>query len=153
MTPIEAATREAFPNHFKPKPAPTPKRRGSGKRKAVINYDQVRQLTEQGRTCTEIAATLGCSRSAVHNIRQRLGITTNYNKPLTPERRQLIENAIADGWSQAEICRTHHVDPETMRRHYPDAKWGREQQNEYIRTLRTAARFNWGHHKPEANAA
>ena len=137
------ATAEAF----------KPQRRGSGKRKAVINYDAVRDLTEQGKSCTVIAQTLGCSRRAVHNIRARLGITNPAHRQLTPERRALIEEAIQDGWSQAEICRTYLVDPETMRRHYPHAKWDREQQNEHIRTIRQAVRYNWGHQKPEARAA
>lgn len=151
MTPLEAATREAHPNHFHDKPRPPRKgARGSGKRKAVINYDQVRTLTEQGHTAQQIAQELRCSTSAITKIRIRLGISSP--RILTPERKQQIEAAIADGWSQAEICRTHHVDPETMRRYYPNAKWGREQQNEHIRTIRAANRFNWGHHKPEANS-
>jgi DNA invertase Pin-like site-specific DNA recombinase len=136
------ATAEAFP----------PQRRGIGKRKAVIDYEQVRQLTEQGQSCTAIAETLGCSRSAIHNIRRRLGITNPTQRQLTPEKRAAIEAAIQDGWSQAEICRTHHVDPETMRRHYPQAKWDRQQQNEHIRTIRAAHRFNWGHQQTEAES-
>jgi hypothetical protein len=141
MTPLETATAQAF----------KPQRRGTGKRKAVINYDKVRTLTQQGHTAWQIAHELGCSTSAITKIRIRLGISSP--RILTPERKQQIEAAIQDGWSQAEICRTHHVDPETMRRHYPDAKWGREQQNEHIRTIRTAARFNWGHQKTERRAA
>lgn len=137
------ATAEAF----------KPQRRGQGKRKAVINYEAVRQLTEQGKSCATIAQTLGCSQRAVHNIRQRLGITNPTKRQLTPERRAAIEAAIQDGWSQAEICRTHHVDPETMRRHYPHGKWDREQQNEFERIRRQEARYNWGHQKPEARAA
>ena len=134
------ATAEAF----------KPQRRGQGKRKAVINYDAVRELTEQGKSCATIAETLGCSPRAVHNIRQRLGITNPTKRQLTPERRAAIEAAIQDGWSQAEICRTHHVDPETMRRHYPQAKWDLEQRIEHLRTIRKEARFNWGHQQTEA---
>jgi transposase-like protein len=145
---LEAATQEAFPNYPQRKPKAPQPRTG---RKPVINYDAVRELTEQHHTAEQIAHKLGCSTSAVNLIRHRLGITSP--RLLTPEKRALIEAAIQDGWSQAEICRTHHVDPETMRRHYPQAKWDRQQQNEHIRTLRTATRFNWGHHKPEANAA
>jgi len=126
------ATREAFP----------PQRRGSGKRKAVINYEQVKELTQQGRTAAQIAVQLGCSASAINQIRRRLGIT-NPNKWLTHERRQRIEALIEDGCSQAEICRTEGVDPETMRRHYPAAIWTQEQQTEYLRTLRIGRTWNW----------
>jgi DNA invertase Pin-like site-specific DNA recombinase len=150
MTPLEearqrlkAATQEAFP----------PQRRGVGKRKAVIDYDQVKALTLEGRTAEQIAVTLGCSVSAITKIRIRLGITNPKHQPLTPERRAKIEDMIADEASQAEICRTVGVSAETMRKHYPDAKWSREQQNEFERIRRLESGFNWGHHKPEANAA
>lgn len=136
---LRAATAEAFPNHRPAKPKTRKPRQG---RKAVIDYDRVRTLTENGRTAEQIAIQLGCSVSAINQIRHRLGITSP--RMLTPERRQQIEAAIRDGWSQIEICRTHHVDPETMRRHYPDAKWTREQQNEHLRAVRIGRTWNWG---------
>ncbi|WP_028265916.1 hypothetical protein [Arthrobacter sp. MA-N2] len=133
---LRAATAEAFPSR---------PRIGRG---PVIDYERVRTLTENHRTAEQIAQILGCSTSAVTQIRRRLGITSP--RMLTPERRQLIENAIRDGWSQIEICRTHHVDPETMRRHYPDAKWTQEQQNEHIRALRIGRTWNWGTNEKKA---
>jgi len=121
-------------------------------RPAIINRNEVRRLTEAGHTASQIAETLKCSKQGVERVRHELGIKGKYQQ-LPPEKRERIEAAIRDGWSQAEICRTLNVDVETMRRHYPDAKWGPEQIADYVRTLRTATRFNWGHHKPEANAA
>ena len=111
-------------------------------RPAIINRNEVRRLTEAGHTAAQIAETLNCSKQGVERVRHELGIKGKYQQ-FPPEKRERIEAAIRDGWSQAEICRTLNVDVDTMRRHYPDAKWTQEQQTEYIRTLRIGRNWNW----------
>ena len=143
---LQDATREACTDDRHGKPSP-----GSGRHK-TIDRNKVRQLTQQGRTAEQIAEQLHCSTSSINQIRKQLGIT-NPRHTLTTEKRVLIEAAIRDGWSQAEICRTHHVDPETMRRHYPDAKWDLEQRLEHLRTLRIGRTEHWGGQQTHRRAA
>ncbi|UXM92542.1 hypothetical protein [Paenarthrobacter sp. JL.01a] len=133
------ATAEAFPRTRRGTPRP-----GNGRKKS-IDREEVRRRTQQGQTLEQIAHDLGCSIRGIANVRAELGLTSPHL--LTPERRATIEAAIADGWSQAEICRTHHVDPETMRRHYPHAKWDHQQRAEHQRTLRQEHQYDWGRQK------
>lgn len=138
---LQDAVREAYP--------PYPRK----PRRKIIDDNQVRQLTQQGLTAAQIAEQLHCSTSSINQIRARLGINNTYNQPLTPQKRALIEAAIQDGWSQAEICRTHHIDPQTMRRHYPHAKWDLEQRLEHLRTLRIGRTNHWGGQQTHGRAA
>lgn len=136
---LEQAALEAHPVSRRSTPHP-----GSGRRKE-IDRNKVRDLTKAGHTAEQIAHTLECSTSSINQIRKQLGISSP--RLLTPEKRALIEEAIRDGWSQAEICRTHDVAPETMRRHYPNAKWDLEQRLEHLRTLRRAGVTHHGRYQ------
>lgn len=40
-------------------------------------------------------------------------------KALSPERKKLIEDCLADGWSWNQIKKTHGVAYNTMKRHFP----------------------------------
>lgn len=59
---------------------------------------------------------------------------------LTPERKALVQQCLADGWSQVEIYRTHRVHPKTVRKYFPGSGWTLKQGAQLGYLVRKAGR-------------
>jgi len=133
------ATKEAFPNYTKQRRSTH--RPGSGRHK-VIDREEVRTRTLNGQSLEQIAHDLGYSVRGISNVRAELGIT--HPRMVTPEKLAAIATALQDGWSHAEISRTHNTTHETIERHFPGSAWTPEQRAEHMSTLRLARTDHWG---------
>jgi DNA-binding CsgD family transcriptional regulator len=101
--------------------------------------DKVAELTRAGHSATEISALLGCSVRAVVRCRRLTGTSKGVaSKPTAPETMERVKAMIAEGASHAEIGRTVGIHPTTVRRHFPNTGWTREQCNEYLSVARLA---------------
>jgi hypothetical protein len=46
--------------------------------------------------------------------------TKSSGRKLSPERKQLLDNAVADGWPIRQIISTYGIGTSTIKKHYPD---------------------------------
>lgn len=147
------ATAEAFPNHRKPT-TPTKRRRPKTPnphkgRAKQISREEVHTRTLKGQSVHQIAQALGYSARGISNVRAELGIT--HPRMITPEKLATIAQALQDGWSHAEIARTHNTTHETIERHFPGTAWTPEQRNDYARTIRKEHGYNWSRQRQETS--
>lgn len=106
-------------------------------RPRTIDRDKVAQLAAEGKNGTEIARILGCTPRQINVIRRQLGIPGRAGRPsLTPETKQAIEAALADGWSLRETVRTygHH---RYIYQHYKGQGWTQQQGGKHGFTVKT----------------
>lgn len=103
-------------------------------RPRITDLDEFAKL-DADMTLEQLAAHYQCSVDTIQRTRARIGLPQRRPR-LTSERKTQIEARLADGWSHAEIARTEHIDPETLRRHFPGTAWTIRQRDEYRTALR-----------------
>lgn len=107
-------------------------------RRPKIDRNEFLALNAAGKTLAELAEHFAANPRTISRIRTELGLSHEYlGRPITPERRNRIQQMLDDGWSHAEIHRTEGADPDTIRKHFPGTAWTKQQQAEYVATLRT----------------
>jgi hypothetical protein len=113
--------------------SPAPTYRSEERMKVVARMD------EAGATAAEIAATLGITSRTVSRFRARLrGAPGQYKPPVSQERLELFDRLLTEGWSYAEISRTHHVAELTLAHHFPGRGWDRSTIGRYAALGRLA---------------
>lgn len=123
--------RDGIPAARRPRKAPAPR--------ASVDPGRFAAMVREGATNTELAEAFECSPATVSRWRARLGVPGPVRRAYSADDLALIEDRLADGWSVAEIHRTHGFDPETVRRHFPGRSWSPED----VRALSMATRAFW----------
>lgn len=86
----------------------------------------VAELTAEGRNTREISERLGMSRRSVTRARARQGLTPGVcPERWTPERLELFDQHLTDGWSYREIARTYGVNAQSVSARFPGRGWDR----------------------------
>lgn len=110
--------------------------------KPKYDWDLVRQYTEAGLTCRQIADRIGATKRTVSRIRGRLGI--GIGAPGEPYPREVKDRALVmlkDGASYKETSRTLGIPEARLRRWYPGMGWTPKQAIEYRHMRRELARL------------
>ncbi|QKY79815.1 helix-turn-helix DNA binding domain [Arthrobacter phage Bumble] len=105
-----------------------PSREGSGRPR--VDRDAVRALLEDCYEPRDIAARLGITERTVLRIRHELGFPVGpapYRKRVGPEDLVLIETCLQEGFSFAEITKTHGYTYQTLARHFPGRGMSKEE--------------------------
>lgn len=111
--------------------------------KKKIDYDEFRRLNDDGWTIAELAEHYQVNRRTVSRVRSQLGIAHEYlGRPMTDERKAVIQQMIDDCWSHEEIHRTEGADVSTLRKYWPGTAWTDQQRAQHASTLRTIGHFN-----------
>lgn len=96
---------------------------------------QVRILTGERKSLSEISAILGISARQVSRYRTRL-YGPRPVEPYPAEMRQKVKNLLEDGASYNEVARTFHLADDTVRRWFPGYGWTQEQAAEFRAMIR-----------------
>lgn len=101
-----------------------------------VDRDEFLRLSADGWTIPELAEHFDVHPATIGRLRKAFEIKADKRRMMTPERRQVIEGMLADGWSRAEITRTEGADPQTIERHFPGSAWTEKQRAAHLSTLR-----------------
>ena len=93
----------------------------------AVDPHQFEALAREGATNAELMAAFECSQATVVRWRRRLGVAGRAQPAYSPEDLALIRACLDDGWSFAEIHRTHGYDTEAIRKYFPGRAWTRQQ--------------------------
>ncbi len=88
-----------------------------------------------GRSCPEVAAILGISRSTVLRDRRLLGIDSPNLRLYDASTWERAEEMLADGCSASEVGRTLGMTVQAVLLHFPCRGWTPRQSNEHRRAL------------------
>ena len=93
-------------------------------------------MTRQGRTAHEISTALGITKRSVERARHEMGITRPRPNPITPDEIERVAQLLQDGASLKEAAETIGRRRESMRRHFPNQSWTRQQVVEWASVTR-----------------
>lgn len=62
-------------------------------------------------------------------------------RKLSPERKALLDAAVADGWPIRQIIATHGIGTATVKKHYPEYRGQTRKDMQEINTLRFTQRM------------
>jgi DNA-binding CsgD family transcriptional regulator len=104
-----------------------------------VDVDLIKRMLAENKRASEIAAAAGCNERTVYRYKREAHLTKTTNefshRPISPERLALVGEYVADGYPLRFISDRLHVSEGTIRRHFPNAGWSREQQAEHARML------------------
>ncbi len=125
-----------------------------GPARPLVDRDLVREYTEDGLDCKQIADRLGCSEGTVSRIRTELGINVLSQVNKYPESvRQRALEMLEDGASYLDVGETLGISYTSLHRWFPNMGWTPEEIYEYrkmrkleerIDGTRVDRRVHWG---------
>lgn len=98
------------------------------------------ELQRQGKSATEIAAEMRVDPRTVTRWRRKAELTRK-TSPLAgqPASRERLSRALVlleDGASYKEVCRTLHMNPRTVRQHFPGYGWSKLESSQLAAVVR-----------------
>lgn len=105
--------------------------------RGVVDRQELARLVADGWTLPQLAEHYEVHVRTIGRIKTALGIAAQPpSHPMTPERLAKIRDMLDDGAPHAEIARTLHVDPHTIRKYFPGTAWTKQQHAEHVSALR-----------------
>jgi uncharacterized protein YerC len=105
-----------------------------------VNRGEFLRLNSEGWSITRLAAHFGVNEATISRLRRQHGAGMDARRMMTPERREVIQEMLNDGWPYREIRRTEGVAMDTLRKHFPGQAWTQEQANQFRADTRPARR-------------
>ena len=96
-----------------------------------VDRTEFAHLHARGLTQQELAIRFGIARSSVIRLSNELRLNRRPHTA-TAEQLDLWKTLLDEGWSYAEIAKTHHVSTDTLRRYFPGRAWDEKQRAEMI---------------------
>jgi hypothetical protein len=62
-------------------------------------------------------------------------------RKLAPERKALLDAAVADGWPIRQIIATHGIGTATVKKHYPEYRGQAREETDAIHRMRLTERY------------
>lgn len=118
---------------------PLDKPRRATTRRPKVDRDDFAALAADGWTTRELCDHYKIHVDTVRRIRRERSIDNHHTgRPMTTERKAVIQGMLDDGWSHAEISRTEGAHIKTLARHFPGTAWTDQQRAAHLSALRKA---------------